>query len=133
MWTLSRHKIELPKPEQALPGRAEAIVRPGLHTVLGTPLSIVQANAETMEEELKDSPSSLEHLKIIERSTERMSNLVKDLMLLSRLESTGHDGRGQAVGQIRPTVLFIDEAHRLNRQSQELLYSCIEERVIEHA
>ena len=39
MWSLSRHKIELPKPEQALPGRAEAIVRPGLHTVLGTPLS----------------------------------------------------------------------------------------------
>ena len=51
--------------------------------------------------------------------------------LLSRLDSAGHDGRGQTVGQIRPTVLFIDEAHRLNRQSQELLYACIEERVID--
>ena len=51
--------------------------------------------------------------------------------LLSRLDGSGHDSRGQAVGQIRPTVLFIDEAHRLNRHSQELLYSCIEDRVVD--
>ncbi|MBO0682681.1 MAG: peptide-methionine (S)-S-oxide reductase MsrA, partial [Candidatus Dormibacteraeota bacterium] len=35
----SRHKLELPTPEQALPGRAEPIMEPGRHTVLGTELS----------------------------------------------------------------------------------------------
>jgi peptide-methionine (S)-S-oxide reductase len=39
MWLSSRHKMELPTPAQALPGRTGAIVRPGRHSVLGTPLS----------------------------------------------------------------------------------------------
>jgi len=39
MWSFTRHKLELPTPEQALPGRAEPIVRPGRHTVLGSPLA----------------------------------------------------------------------------------------------
>jgi Holliday junction DNA helicase RuvB len=51
--------------------------------------------------------------------------------LLSRLDGSGHDNRGNPTGTIRPTVLFIDEIHRLPRQSQELLYSCIEDRVID--
>ena len=51
--------------------------------------------------------------------------------LLSRLNDEGYDGTGRATAQIRPTVLFLDEAHRLPRQSQELLYACIEDRVID--
>jgi len=39
MWSFTRHKLELPTPEHALPGRAEPIVRPGRHTVLGSPLA----------------------------------------------------------------------------------------------
>ena len=39
MWLFSRHKNELPTPDQALPGRDQAIVTPGRHTVLGTPLA----------------------------------------------------------------------------------------------
>jgi peptide-methionine (S)-S-oxide reductase len=39
MWLFSRHKQEMPTPEQALPGRSQPIVRPGRHTVLGTPLA----------------------------------------------------------------------------------------------
>jgi peptide-methionine (S)-S-oxide reductase len=39
MWLFSRHKQEMPTPEQALPGRSKPIVRPGRHTVLGTPLA----------------------------------------------------------------------------------------------
>ena len=39
MWSFTRHKQELPTPEQALPGRAQPIVRPGRHTVLGTELA----------------------------------------------------------------------------------------------
>jgi peptide-methionine (S)-S-oxide reductase len=38
MW-FSRHKLELPDPAEALPGRAEPILEPGRHLVLGTPLS----------------------------------------------------------------------------------------------
>ena len=51
--------------------------------------------------------------------------------LLSRLDDTGYDGRGQPLGPINPTVLFVDEAHRLNRQSQELLYAAVEDRVLD--
>ena len=39
MWLFSRHKLELPSPEAALPGRAEPILKPGRHLVLGTPLA----------------------------------------------------------------------------------------------
>ena len=39
MWLFSRHKLELPTADQALPGRPQPIVVPGRHTVLGTPLA----------------------------------------------------------------------------------------------
>ena len=51
--------------------------------------------------------------------------------LLSRLCDKGYDAQGRPSGPIRPSVLFLDEAHRLPRQSQELLYSCIEDRVLD--
>jgi peptide-methionine (S)-S-oxide reductase len=35
----SRHKTEMPTPEQALPGRSEPIMTPGRHAVLGTSLA----------------------------------------------------------------------------------------------
>ena len=51
--------------------------------------------------------------------------------LLSRLCDKGYDAQGRPSGPIRPTVIFLDEVHRLPRQSQELLYSCIEDRVLD--
>jgi peptide-methionine (S)-S-oxide reductase len=39
MWLLGRNKTTLPEADQALPGRAEPIMAPGRHTVLGTPLA----------------------------------------------------------------------------------------------
>ena len=51
--------------------------------------------------------------------------------LLSRLCDKGYDTQGRPSGPIRPTVIFLDEVHRLTRQSQELLYSCIEDRVLD--
>jgi two-component system, OmpR family, manganese sensing sensor histidine kinase len=54
---------------------------------LSTPISIIQANAEAMEVEVPASESSENRLSVIFRSTERMSNLVTDLMLLSKMES----------------------------------------------
>src|SRR5579871_2935243 len=38
MWLFSRTKTAMVEPDQAMPGRAEAIARPGRHTVLGTPI-----------------------------------------------------------------------------------------------
>jgi holliday junction DNA helicase RuvB len=51
--------------------------------------------------------------------------------LLSRLDDSGYDSKGQPVGPISPSILFLDEAHRLPRQSQELLYMCVEDRVLD--
>jgi peptide-methionine (S)-S-oxide reductase len=39
MWLLGRNKTTLPEADQALRGRAEPIMVPGRHTVLGTPLA----------------------------------------------------------------------------------------------
>src|SRR5438094_5476637 len=39
MWLFSRSKLDLPAPDQALPGRGQPIVTPGRHSVLGTPLA----------------------------------------------------------------------------------------------
>ncbi|HEY8643658.1 MAG TPA: peptide-methionine (S)-S-oxide reductase MsrA [Candidatus Dormibacteraeota bacterium] len=39
MWLFSRHKTEMPTPEQALPGREQPIRLSDRHTVLGTPLT----------------------------------------------------------------------------------------------
>src|ERR1700694_5768492 len=39
MWPFSEHKAELPSAEDALPGRQQPILRPGLHAVLGTSLA----------------------------------------------------------------------------------------------
>ncbi|MGH7778085.1 MAG: peptide-methionine (S)-S-oxide reductase MsrA [Candidatus Dormibacterales bacterium] len=39
MWFLTRHKLELPAPEKALPGRPDPILAPGRHLVLGSQLA----------------------------------------------------------------------------------------------
>ena len=39
MWFLNSKPQTLPSPDDALPGRPDPIVRPGIHTVLGTPIA----------------------------------------------------------------------------------------------
>ena len=39
MWFLNAKPRSIPSPTEALPGRPDPIVRPGLHTVLGTPIA----------------------------------------------------------------------------------------------
>jgi len=41
--------------------------------------------------------------------------------LFSKLSAEGYSESGEIVGTLRPTVLFIDEAHNLPKKSQELL------------
>lgn len=52
---------------------------------LRTPLTAIKGYIETLEEEIKDD-SSLYYLNIIKRHTERLINIVSDLLLLSELE-----------------------------------------------
>lgn len=54
---------------------------------LKTPLSIIQANAESIESEISSQESASNRLAVIMRSTERLGNLVRDLSLLSKMES----------------------------------------------
>jgi signal transduction histidine kinase len=79
-------------------GKAAKPVEEGFHVLqrfmtdagheLSTPIAIIQANAEAMEAELPDlDDSSKGRLPVIYRSIDRMSNLVQDLMLLSKMES----------------------------------------------
>ncbi len=54
--------------------------------VLGTPLSIILANAESIEADIpKDSIVTM-RLETITRSSERMNSLVSDMMLLAKME-----------------------------------------------
>lgn len=54
---------------------------------LGSPLAIIQANAEAEEAELDDRGIKSEKLQIILTTTERMSHLVKDLLTLIKSEA----------------------------------------------
>jgi len=54
---------------------------------LTTPISIILANAESMEADTSNNESTKTKLETIMRSTERMNSLVSDLMLLAKMES----------------------------------------------
>lgn len=53
---------------------------------LKTPVAVIQASLEILEQDLEKQPQSLERLKRVQRSAERMRNLVGDLLLLTRTE-----------------------------------------------
>jgi two-component system phosphate regulon sensor histidine kinase PhoR len=55
---------------------------------LRTPLTSIKGYAETLEEEI-DEDEKLHYLDIIKRNTERLINIVEDLLLLSELEEKG--------------------------------------------
>jgi signal transduction histidine kinase len=55
---------------------------------LNTPISIIFANTESIESDLPDNESIKTRLHTIGRSAQRMNNLVGDLMLLAKMEST---------------------------------------------
>ncbi len=53
---------------------------------LSTPISIIMANAESIEADIPDGDSFKTRLDTITRSTERMNGLVGDMMLLAKME-----------------------------------------------
>jgi|GEM_PF-1883479 len=54
---------------------------------LATPVSIIQVNSETLEEELSEKSISCKQIPIIHRATERMDAIIKALSLLAKMES----------------------------------------------
>ncbi len=71
---------------------------------LRTPVSIIQANAETLEDgALEDPEHAPQFLDSILRTAERMSNLVDDLLDISRLEA-GRYGLEPAPVRLAPVV-----------------------------
>jgi two-component system phosphate regulon sensor histidine kinase PhoR len=60
-----------------------------------TPLTTIHGFVETLEEQLEGEP--LRYLGIIKRNSERLTNLVKDLLLLSKLEEGGLSGKQEPV------------------------------------
>ncbi|HEY9716222.1 MAG TPA: HAMP domain-containing sensor histidine kinase [Trichormus sp.] len=54
---------------------------------LGTPISIIQANAELLEPDVQSNEGMSNRLAVITRSTDRLGSLVHDLILLSKMES----------------------------------------------
>jgi two-component system, OmpR family, phosphate regulon sensor histidine kinase PhoR len=72
---------------------------------LRTPVSIIRANAETLSAIVLDDPkSSLTLIDALVRHSDRLSNLVGDLLDLSRLEAGAHP--------LEPEVVSIAEAAR---------------------
>ncbi|MGD9680145.1 MAG: sensor histidine kinase [Candidatus Obscuribacterales bacterium] len=53
---------------------------------LKTPVAVIQASLEILEQDLEKQPQSLDRLKRVQRSAERMRNLVADLLLLTKTE-----------------------------------------------
>ncbi len=54
---------------------------------LRTPLTSIKGFVETLEEEIDEK--NREYVKIIKRNTDRLTNIVEDLLLLSELEEKG--------------------------------------------
>ncbi len=54
---------------------------------LSTPLSILQVNCESLEFEMKEKEFSTSKLQVIYHSIERLNSLVRDLILLGKMES----------------------------------------------
>lgn len=67
----------------------------------------------------------------IQTTAEALENPEAVQGLLCKLDTSGLDKTGNPTCTIKPSILFVDEAHRLPRESQELLYSAIEDRVLD--
>lgn len=76
---------------------------------LKTPVATIQITAENLAEDLRKDPDLSERLSIITRNTERMSNLVSDMLTLAKME----------VAQSEPKLVRLNLKDILSRQSEE--------------
>ncbi|MBE7465633.1 MAG: AAA family ATPase [Planctomycetes bacterium] len=82
--------------------------------------------------------TSLASIISTERNVPQVTTAAEDLKcpeavrgLMVHLNYDGYDDSGKVVGNISPSVIFLDEVHKLPRTGQELLYTALEDRVIE--
>jgi len=80
---------------------------------LRTPLTAIKGFIETMEEEV-ENVTNKHYLDIIKRHTERLINIVKDLLLLSDLEQERH----VEIEEVNLQVI-INQAHKIHEQTLE--------------
>lgn len=59
--------------------------------------------------------------KFISASPESLSTIVGILDLMELLDHTNYDERGNRIGGIKPTLIFLDEIHNLTLKAQEVL------------
>lgn len=53
------------------------------------------------------------------------------LNILDKLDHNGYDEFGNRVGKIRPTILFVDEIHRMPKKGQEIMGIAMEKLLLE--
>lgn len=105
------------RPIEKLIGTLKRFVADAGHE-LNTPISIVQAKAQTLDRKLSNQGHIEQDLKVIISSAERMGNVVKNLMLLAEL-----DGRHQRTPLVPVSladiceVLISEYAERFNEKN----------------
>jgi Holliday junction DNA helicase RuvB len=95
------------------------------------PHSLVTGPAGMGKTSLSAVIASEMNVRFLPVTAESLSDSYAVKGLISQIDDSGYDREGKPSGQIYPTILLLDEAHRLPRQSQELLYACIEDRVLD--
>jgi len=94
---------------------------------LRTPLTAIKGYTETLEEEAYESPEDQKHfLKIIKRHTDRLINIVSDLLVLSEVESRDSLSRENAANDLEET-----NVNELIKSSLDALRSKAQEKGIE--
>lgn len=53
------------------------------------------------------------------------------LRILDKLDHTNYDERGNRKGELRPTIVFVDEIHRMPKKGQEILGIAMEKFILE--
>lgn len=94
---------------------------------LRTPLTAIKGYTETLEEEAYESPQDREHfLRIIKRHTDRLINIVSDLLVLSEVESRDTLSKENTAGdleEINITEVIKSSLEALRSKASE---KCIE-------
>mgnify|MGYP001570377333 CR=1 FL=1 len=77
---------------------------------LRTPLSVLQGSIEQMEQVAGDDSALVNPLARMRRQSERMMSILKDLLTLARLESSGEPAKTQEVNLSQLVTIIVEEA-----------------------
>ncbi len=98
---------------------------------LGTPLSVIQVNAESLEPLLEEREIPVERLRVIAHASERMGRLVKDLMLLVKMERPRVTGSGAPLSFDEAVISVVEEFREpFHRKGIELVCEKVDQVVV---